>query len=156
MAVAAYTEQALSPLTLKAITIMKPILYPIWALAAVATLFALLLPPAARAAALGDHVVAASQGTFVAKSVQPGAVAVKTYVNTAGVVFAISWHGPVKPDLQALLGQYFPAATAHPSLGGVSVVQSGDLVVYSSGFMRNFSGYAYLKSQTPAGFKFNQ
>lgn len=109
----------------------------------------------AQAAALGDHVTPSTQGAFVAQSVLPSTVKVKTYVNAAGVVFAVSWQGPIKPDLQALLGKYFPAVTAHPSLGGVSIVQSGDLVVYSSGFMRNFSGYAYLKSQTPAGFKFN-
>lgn len=118
----------------------------------------------AHATALGDHVANAglplAGAPWVARSVTAASsptstnVTVKTYVNAAGVVFAVSWQGPVKPDLQALLGPYFAAYAAHPTISGMASVRSGDLVVYSTGFMRHFTGYAYLKSQTPAGFHF--
>lgn len=81
-------------------------------------------------------------------------VTIEQFVNGGGTVFAVSWSGPVKPDLKQLLGTYF--AQMPSGLG--NVVQSGgnasDLVVYSSGFMPHFQGYAYLKSLTPAGFSF--
>lgn len=33
-------------------------------------------------------------------------ISVKEYENTQGKVFAVLWRGPVKPDLEALLGSY--------------------------------------------------
>jgi hypothetical protein len=82
-------------------------------------------------------------------------ISITQYVNTAGVVFAVSWNGPAKPDLKSLLGTYFkqlpPSATAQ-----VAAASEGDLVVFSSGAMPHFRGYAYLKSQTPSGFQLNK
>ncbi|OZB51084.1 MAG: hypothetical protein B7X43_04745 [Thiomonas sp. 15-63-373] len=78
-------------------------------------------------------------------------ITVTRYVNTAGTVFAVSWDGPAKPDLKQLLGTYFGSMPSE--IGSqIATSQLGDLVVYSSGSMPHFSGYAYLKSQTPSGF----
>lgn len=86
-------------------------------------------------------------------SAQTGAdgITVTRYINTAGTIFAVSWDGPAKPNLKALLGTYFGAMPQ--GIGArVATAQQGDLVIYSSGSMPHFSGYALLKSQTPAGF----
>jgi hypothetical protein len=82
-------------------------------------------------------------------------VTITQYVNTQGVVFAVTWNGPVKPDLQQLLGSYFSSNGKVNPIGNVSDQSQGDLVVVSSGAMPHFTGYAYLKSDTPAGFTFN-
>ena len=75
-------------------------------------------------------------------------------------MFAVAWQGPVLPDLQALLGSYFPAFTqsvqttrAERSLGTPLSIQSTTLVVHSSGRMRNFSGYAYDPTLLPTGLR---
>src|ERR1700688_420796 len=38
-------------------------------------------------------------------------VQLREYLNRAGVVFAVSWTGPVLPDLERLLGTHFAAYT---------------------------------------------
>lgn len=77
------------------------------------------------------------------------------YINTQGIVFAVSWSGPVKPDLSTLLGTYFSqmADSKSQSRSNKEVVNN-DVVISSSGRMRSFKGYAYVPSLTPAGFKF--
>ena len=90
-----------------------------------------------------------------ASSKDANGVAITQYVNQQGVVFAVSWNGPVKPNLKALLGSYFSVDKSANPLGHVAARTQGDLVVYSSGSMPHFEGYAYLKSDVPAGFTFN-
>lgn len=82
---------------------------------------------------------------------------VREYATPAGVVFAVTWRGPVLPDLSALLGDYFIAFKAETDLArllgrrGSPVHMAGtDLVVSSSGRMRNFFGYAYAPALIPA------
>lgn len=80
------------------------------------------------------------------------------YVSPAGLVFAVSWRGPVLPDLSALLGDYFKTfkfETDQARVKGrrgspVSIEQDG-LVVRSNGRMRNFFGYAYAPDLIPVG-----
>jgi hypothetical protein len=88
-----------------------------------------------------------------------GALVVNEYVTRSGQVFAISWQGPVPPNLQQLLGTYFArvqsaAAAVHRTNPGIhrqfSLVQS-DLVVVNTGRLRAFRGYAYLPALVPAG-----
>lgn len=83
---------------------------------------------------------------------------VREYATPAGVVFAVTWRGPVLPDLSALLGDYFLAFKAETDLArllgrrGSPVHMAGaDLVVSSSGRMRNFFGYAYAPALIPTG-----
>jgi len=85
----------------------------------------------------------------------PGGVQVTEFVAPSGTVFAVTWQGPVMPDLQQLLGDSFPAYKDALRPGAnprrpVSV-QGADLVISSGGHMRAFSGLAYLPQQIPAG-----
>lgn len=83
-------------------------------------------------------------------------VTVTEYANAAGTVFAITWKGPFKPDLQQLLGSYFApyvsAAQKQTQQLNLSLVQGSDIVVHSAGRMRGFLGVAWVPSLVPAGF----
>ncbi|MDG0026843.1 DUF2844 domain-containing protein [Trinickia sp. Y13] len=83
---------------------------------------------------------------------------VREYIGAGGTVFGIAWNGPRMPDLQTLLGNYFPQyasgvkaqRAARHARGPVAVEQS-DLVVHSGGHMGSFFGQAWLPSALPAG-----
>jgi hypothetical protein len=84
---------------------------------------------------------------------------VREYLAANGSVFGIAWRGPQMPDLNDLLGSYFPQYVAgvkavRAARGGgrgpVSVDQSG-LVVRSGGHMGSFNGQAWLPPALPAG-----
>ena len=84
-------------------------------------------------------------------------VQVREYLNRDGVVFAVSWTGPVLPDLQRLLGTHFAAYTEglaalnHPGLQRSVRVASSALVVESDGHLRAYAGRAYVPALMPAG-----
>lgn len=81
---------------------------------------------------------------------------VREYADNNGVVFAVSWEGPVKPDLKQLLGHYFQtfidasAATPHASTGPITI-RENDLVVHAGGHPRAFFGSAYVPTLIPSG-----
>ena len=81
---------------------------------------------------------------------------VREYVNRDGLVFAVSWDGPVMPDLRQLLGSHYAAYTealaalTHRGLRSVRVASS-ELVVEWGGHMRAYSGRAYLPILVPPG-----
>lgn len=80
---------------------------------------------------------------------------VREYVNASGKVFGVAWNGPLLPDMQQLLGDYFDQAvqaakasrTNHKTLN----INEPGLVVQSGGHMRSFTGRAYLPDMVPAG-----
>ena len=81
---------------------------------------------------------------------------VREYANTDGIIFAVTWNGPTKPDLQQLLGRYFPlfmmASTQAKRTGnGPMAIATDDLIVHSGGHLRAFTGHAYVPSLTPTG-----
>lgn len=82
---------------------------------------------------------------------------VREYLGRDGIVFAVSWSGPVLPDLQQLLGTHYPeytaglAALTQPGLRRSLRLASPNLVVESGGHLRAFAGRAYLPAQIPAG-----
>lgn len=83
---------------------------------------------------------------------------VQEYANAAGVVFAVSWRGPVLPNLSELLGAYFNSfkhdveqARLSGKRGAPVNIERSDLVVRSMGRMRNFFGHAYAPALVPAG-----
>ena len=83
---------------------------------------------------------------------------VKEYADRDGTVFAVSWSGPWRPDMQQLLGTYFSSFkhdtnTANGKIAGRHPinVQRDDLVIRSEGRLRAFTGYAYLPQKLPAG-----
>ncbi len=85
----------------------------------------------------------------------PSGTVVREFVAPDGMVFAVAWQGPTRPDLHQVLGQYFDAFASAPR-GKLSdrrhvQIQQGDLVLQSGGHMRALSGRAYLKSAVPSG-----
>jgi len=82
---------------------------------------------------------------------------VREYVNRNGVVFAVSWSGPVLPDLQRLLGTHYVeyttalAALNHPGLRRSVRVTLPGLIVESGGHLRAYAGRARLPALIPAG-----
>lgn len=87
---------------------------------------------------------------------------VREYTTPAGVVFAVSWQGPVLPDLTALLGGYFKTFRLEAERirksgrrGGPLIIARTDLVVHSGGRMRDFFGHAYAPALVPVGVKIN-
>jgi hypothetical protein len=83
---------------------------------------------------------------------------VREYATTEGLVFAVAWRGPVLPDLNALLGDYFKTFKSETDQarlvgrrGSPVNIQSDGLVIVSNGRMRNFFGYAYAPDLVPVG-----
>jgi hypothetical protein len=84
-------------------------------------------------------------------------ISVREYLNKDGIVFAVSWSGPVPPDLQQLLGAHFStyaaalAAVANPGIRRSLRVESSGLIVELGGHLRAYAGRAYLADLIPAG-----
>lgn len=84
------------------------------------------------------------------------------FVDAAGAVFAVSWTAPILPDLSVLLGSYKTnldaVQQARRTLRSPRMLQAdnGDWVVVSTGHLRAFQGYSYLRSKMPAGFDLQQ
>lgn len=91
---------------------------------------------------------------------RPNGGMVREFTNPAGMVFAVTWAGPGKPDLRALLGRYFATfqadsvATARQmhSLRHPPRIARADLQIQVEGHMGWFRGVAYVPSLAPAGF----
>jgi hypothetical protein len=81
---------------------------------------------------------------------------VREYLTRDGIVFAVTWSGPVVPDLRTLLGTSFEsyikglAALKQPGTHRSLRLASAELVVESGGHMRAYSGRAYLPLLVPA------
>jgi hypothetical protein len=90
------------------------------------------------------HEIAQANGTLV-----------RQYVSPSGQVFAVSWQGPVVPELKQVLGAYFDqyvgAAKAARIRRAPIVIQDASLVVVAAGHPRAFSGRAYVPSLVPPG-----
>lgn len=85
----------------------------------------------------------------------PGGTVVREYVDAAGLVFAVTWNGPFKPDLSQTLGEYFARYLSAERKAGSSrsqlTIAEPDLVIESNGRLRSFRGRAYLPGALPAG-----
>ena len=101
------------------------------------------------------HTTKTSPNYSVQEIQSPTGVIIKEFVSTTGTVFAVIWQGPLMPNMQQLLGQYFgnyvTAAKTNRSGHNHLSIQQADLVVQSSGHMRAFSGIAYIPSLMPVG-----
>ncbi len=82
----------------------------------------------------------------------------REYTNASGIVFAVRWTGPGKPDLVSLLGPSFavlqadnPVAARH-GLRRAPMVDRADLKIVTGGRAGAFWGYAWLPQSAPAGF----
>jgi Protein of unknown function (DUF2844) len=88
----------------------------------------------------------------------PTDIVVREYISHGGKVFGVSWRGPFIPDMQQLLGGYFPqyvlAARAERErhVGRVPLnIQLPGLVIQTGGHMRSYFGRAYDPQLLPAG-----
>lgn len=103
------------------------------------------------------HAVARSATTRNAYSVHlmtmPSGTLVREYVGRNGIVFGVAWQGPTLPDLKSMLGTSFDTYVAATAIrrGTPLAVSSSDLVVFSGGHLRAFSGHAYLPQAVPVG-----
>jgi hypothetical protein len=82
-------------------------------------------------------------------------VVVREYVDANGIVFAVAWQGPRRPDLNKLLGDYFGVAASSPAApgqgAGQRTVQRSDFVLQTGGHMGSLAGCAYLPQRVPVG-----
>jgi hypothetical protein len=81
---------------------------------------------------------------------------VREFVSPQGKVFGVAWQGPVKPDLQQVLGSYYdefmknaPQRRAH----GPVTIEAPGLVVQFGGHMRALTGRAYVPEMVPDGVR---
>jgi hypothetical protein len=99
------------------------------------------------------HTMTSQSAYSVHTMTMPSGTVVREYVSTNGIVFGVAWDGPTLPDLKSMLGAsfdtYVNAATTRR--GTPLAVSTSDLVVFSGGHLRAFSGYAYLPQAVPAG-----
>ena len=83
-------------------------------------------------------------------------ITVREFVSPEGKVFGVSWQGPVRPDLQQVLGAYYDqfmrSAPTRRTHGPVSISVPG-LVVQTSGHARALMGRAYVPEMVPSGVK---
>ena len=84
-------------------------------------------------------------------------IVVREFLGASGTVFAISWHGPVMPDMQRLLAARYEAysvalaALDRPGLKRSLRIETPALVLENAGHLRAFSGYAYDPGLVPQG-----
>ena len=86
----------------------------------------------------------------------PTGTIVRQYISAMGVVFAVAWSGPFKPDLRQILGPHYDTMITrqaqHVHAGRPLINQhESDLVIESGGHPRSFVGRAYLPNALPAG-----
>jgi hypothetical protein len=82
---------------------------------------------------------------------------VREYISGSGVVFAVTWEGPVLPNLKALLGRYFDTMLAEsarkPRAGRAHLaITRPEVVINSGGHMRAFEGSGWIPAEFPSGF----
>ncbi len=107
--------------------------------------------------------VPAANGMYtVHEAVLANGSTVREYASAGGIVFAVTWKGPLLPDLGALLGNYFPTLqlqteqNRQAGLRRAPVTMERDgLVLQSMGHMRNFFGSAYAPALVPNGVSIN-
>ncbi|WP_144111457.1 DUF2844 domain-containing protein [Paraburkholderia sp. BCC1886] len=112
------------------------------------------------ASSAASSATASSAASYTVRETTFGnGTVVREYLAADASVFGIAWRGPQMPDLNSLLGSYFPQyvsgvqavrAARGGGHGPVTVDQSS-LVVHSGGHMGAFIGQAWLPSALPAG-----
>lgn len=116
---------------------------------------------AADGAKMGARLTSTSMGSYVRHDLtRANGGMVHEFSNIRGQVFAVTWSGPGKPDLRALLGRHFAAlqgsgeamAGAMHSLRRPPQVSEADLQIETGGHMGWFQGVAFIPSLAPTGF----
>lgn len=93
----------------------------------------------------------------VHQSLDANGVTTREYVLPNNVVFAVTWEGPIRPDMTALLGAYFPnyVSAGQSRTLGSGPLKSGDdtFRIESGGRLGHFYGVAWLPRLLPAGVR---
>ncbi len=113
--------------------------------------------PKSAAAASTGAANATTAPYSVHESLDADGVTIREYVLPSNVVFAVTWEGPIRPDMKALLGSYFPnyvnAGESRVRGPGPMVEGNDDFRVESAGRLGHFYGIAYLPRLKPAGVR---
>jgi hypothetical protein len=88
-----------------------------------------------------------------------GGTLVHEYETQQGKIFAVTWSGPLPPNLQQLFGSYYDqyqaaataSAQAHPGMHRQISIEQPDFVMRALGRMRSFHGKAFVPSLVPSG-----
>jgi len=84
-------------------------------------------------------------------------VTIREYVLPDNVVFALTWEGPVRPDMNALLGSYLPnfvsASEARARGTGPLVDHTNEFHIESAGHAGHFFGKAYVPRLVPVNVR---
>jgi hypothetical protein len=136
----------------------------------VATLMTLTIPLPAKASLGGDITSVRADQALMKGTLQstkttsytieevkaPTGLLVREYLSASGQVFAITWQGSTRPNLQQILGTYFQTYTqaAQAQKGrrvvrGPVLLKQGGLVVQMGGHMRWVVGRAYISGMVP-------
>ena len=114
-------------------------------------------PKSAAAASTGAASTTAATPYSVRESLDADGVTIREYVLSSNVVFAVTWEGPIRPDMKALLGSYFPnyvnAGESRVRGPGPMVEGNDDFRVESAGRLGHFYGVAYLPRLKPASVR---
>jgi hypothetical protein len=81
-------------------------------------------------------------------------ISVREYVSPQGKVFGVAWDGPSHPDLQQVLGDYYPQLMKNVPrrrVHGPVTIQVPGFVLQSGGHQRALSGRAYIPEMVPSG-----
>ena len=109
-----------------------------------------------KALSAGERATTPRAG-YTVQEVVSDANAVREYISSAGIVFAIAWNGLTHPDLAPLLGayagEYRQALRQTPRKPGRRSLQvkGNRVVVEKWGHMRNLQGRAYAPALIPSG-----
>ena len=84
------------------------------------------------------------------------------FSDSSGTIFAVAWDAPTMPDLSALLGSYktswLESQRAENNKLGPTLssrhfsANAGDWSIVSTGRLRAYRGYSWLRSAIPPGF----
>ncbi|MBO9666341.1 MAG: DUF2844 domain-containing protein [Bdellovibrio sp.] len=94
----------------------------------------------------------------VSETTDAAGIKIRQYSDASGLIFAISWKGPVVPDLQLLFGNYTTEYRAtlekRPKMRGSRYlkVDTGKIVVEGGGRQWDQKGRAYITKSLPSGF----
>ena len=93
------------------------------------------------------HVLALSNGTVI-----------RQYLSPAGVVYAVTWHGPRMPNLQEIFGGYAAQLSQRDRIRGGRhnmTLDGTNFMMRATGHGHTFAGRAWVPSLVPAGVDLN-
>lgn len=86
-------------------------------------------------------------------------IVVREFVSAEGKVFGVAWEGPLRPDMQQLLGSYYDEFTRNAPtrrVHGPLTIQTSNMVLQSGGHQRALTGRAYIPAMVPAGVRIEE